>query len=164
MTFQTTGHSPGDTYLLSVQVANPVTATGAYPWSVSIQANYSGGKDIVTSASGIADVVVNGPTDPYGQGWSVGGTAKLVSDGKGGYFWVDGSGGSREFQAGNGTTFVSPPNDFGTLVKNGTGTYTYTDPQQVKWNFTRSTARACSPASSSPTARPRLSATTARAR
>ena len=135
VTFQTTGHSPGDTYLLSVQVANPVTATGAYPWSVSIQANCSGGNDIVTRRSGIADVVVNGPTDPYGQGWSVGGTAKLVSDGKGGYFWVDGNGGSRDFQAGNGTTFVSPPNDFGTLVKNGNGTYTYTDPQQVKWNF-----------------------------
>ena len=49
--------------------------------------------------------------------------------------WVDGNGGSREFQAGNGTTFVSPPNDLGTLVKNGNGTYTYTDPQQDKWNF-----------------------------
>ena len=80
-------------------------------------------------------MVANGPSDPYGQGWSVGGTAQLVPDGKGGFFWVDGDGGSRDFQAGNGTTFVSPPNDFGTLVKNGNGTFTYTDPQQVKWNF-----------------------------
>ena len=97
----------------------------------------------------MADVVVNGPSDPIGQGWSVGGTAQLFPDGQGGYFWVAGDGGIRDFQAGNGTTFVSPPNDFGTLVKNGNGTFTYTDPQQVKWNFT-SSGPDCSPASSQP--------------
>ena len=44
VTFQTTGHSPGDSYLLSVQVGRPVTATGVYPWySVDIQATLPGG-------------------------------------------------------------------------------------------------------------------------
>src|SRR5262249_3608794 len=57
-------------------------------------------------------------------------------DGQGGLMWVDGNGGVRDFQAGNGTTFVSPSNDFGTLIKTGSGTFTYTDPQQIKRNFT----------------------------
>ena len=80
--------------------------------------------------------MVNGPSDAIGQGWSLGGSAQLVSDGQGGYFWVDGDGGVRDFQAGNGTTFESPPNDFGTLVQTAAGTFTYTSPEQVKSNFT----------------------------
>ena len=95
------------------------------------------------------------------RGWSVGGTAQLIPDGNGGYFWVDGNGGTRDFEAGNGTTFVSPPNDLGTLVKNSNGTFTYTDP--ASRTSGTSTARASSPASSSPTGRPRPSATTRRA-
>jgi len=83
-------------------------------------------------------VVANGSTDPIGRGWSVGGTAKLVSDGSGGLLWVDGDGGVRDFEAGNGTTFVSPPDDFGTLVKNSGGSYTYANPSGVTWNFNSS--------------------------
>jgi len=133
--FSTSGHSPGDVYLLNTQVANPVTATGAYPWKVEVQATLPDGNIVDSTTSGMADVVVNGPSDPLGQGWSVGGTAHLYSDGNGGYFWVDGNGGSRDFQAGSGNAFVSPPNDLGTLVKNGSGGFTYTAPQQDKWNF-----------------------------
>ena len=33
---------PGDVYLLSTQVATPVTTTGVYPWSVAIQATLAG--------------------------------------------------------------------------------------------------------------------------
>ena len=109
--------------------ANPVTATGAYPWKVDIQATLPDGNVVDTTTSGMAFEVVNGSTDPLGRGWSLGGTAQLFPDGSGGYFWVDGNGGTRDFQAGNGTTFVSPANDFGTLVKNSNGTFTYTDPQ-----------------------------------
>jgi RHS repeat-associated protein len=135
VTFQTTGHSPGDMYQLNVQVANPVTTTGAYPWSVDIQANLPNGNVVESTISGAADVVANGPSDPIGTGWSIGGTAQLVSDGHGGYFWVDGGGGTEDFQAGNGTTFVSPPQDQGTLVKNSNGSFTYTNPQQEQWDF-----------------------------
>ncbi len=109
ITFSTTGHSPGDVYLLATQVATPVATTGDYSWSVQIQATLPGGNVITSSFSGRAPVVVNGNSDPIGRGWSVGGTAQLVSDGQGGYLWVDGSGGTRDFEAGNGTTFVSPP-------------------------------------------------------
>ena len=133
--FSTSGHSPGDNYLLSVQVANPMTTTGAYSWSVDVQANLPGGETIDSPYSGVTDVVANGTTDPYGVGWSVGGAAQLFSDGSGGYFWAGGNGGTQDFQAGNGTTFVSPPNNLGTLVKNSNGTFTYTNPEQERWNF-----------------------------
>ena len=83
-------------------------------------------------------MVVAGSTDPIGRGWSVGGTAQLIPDGNGGYYWVDGDGGTRDFESGSGTTFVSPPNDLGTLVKNGNGTFTYTNPQVEQWNFNSS--------------------------
>jgi len=135
VTFSTAGHSPGDVYQLNTQVANPVATTGAYPWVVEIQATLPGGNIVDSTISGTADVVANGPSDPIGQGWSVGGTSQLVPDGNGGFYWVDGNGGTRDFQSGNGTRFVSPPDDMGSLVKNSNGTYTYTDPQQVQTNF-----------------------------
>ena len=87
---------------------------------------------------GTSPVVVAGSTDPIGRGWSIGGTAELIPDGNGGYIWIDGNGGTRDFEAGNGTTFVSPTNDMGSLVKNSNGTFTYTNPQQDQWNFNSS--------------------------
>ncbi len=107
---------------------------------VNVQATLPGGTIIQGTSSGTAFVVVNdppSPANPIGRGWSVGGTAQLVSDGNGGYFWIDGAtGGVRDFEQGNGTNFVSPPNDQGNLVETSSGTFTYTNPQQFKWNFT----------------------------
>ena len=138
VTFSTAGHSPGDVYQLNTQVASAVTTTGVYPWAVTIQAALPGGNVVQSTISGTAPVVVAGSTDPVGRGWSVRGTAQLIPDGNSGYFWVDGNGGTRDFVAGNGTTFVSPSNDLGTLVKNNNGTFTYTNPQEEQWNFTSS--------------------------
>ena len=84
VTFQTTGHSPGDSYLLSVQAAAAATATGSIPYSVLVQATLPGGTIVQGTTSGMAFVVVNGPSDPIGQGWSLGGSAKLFPDGQGG--------------------------------------------------------------------------------
>ncbi len=134
--FQTDSQGQGDEFLLSVQVANPVTATGSYPYEVNIQADLQNGSVVQGTTSGVAFVVVNGSSDPIGRGWSLGGSAQLYPDGQGGYFWISGSGGVRDFQAGGGSTFISPPNDLGTLVQTGTGTFTYTDPSQVKSYFT----------------------------
>ena len=128
--------SPGGDYLLSVQPAAPATATGSIPYEVNIQANLQDGQVVAGSTSGLAFVVVNGSSDPIGRGWSLDGSDELFPDGQGGYFWVNGSGDVRDFQAGSGNTFVSPPDDHGTLVQTGSGTFTYTDPQQEKSFFT----------------------------
>ena len=73
VTFSTAGHSPGDVYQLKTQVASPVTATGVYPWTVTIQATLPGGNIVQSTISRTSLVVVAGSTDPIGRGWSVGG-------------------------------------------------------------------------------------------
>jgi YD repeat-containing protein len=84
VSFATTGHSAGDTYLLAVQVADgasggpsPVPSSGAYPWQMTVVAHYSGRGDVVRHVSGTALVAVNGATDPFGLGWSLAGLDAL---------------------------------------------------------------------------------------
>ncbi len=133
--FQTTGHSPGDVYLLSTEVASPVTTTGIYTWSLDIQATLPGGTVIDRPVFGTTGVVANGPGDPYGTGWSLGSVDRLVTDPGGDVLDVYGSGGTRLFRSGPGGTFLSPSNDFGTLVRNGDGTYTYTSKEQDRYQY-----------------------------
>src|SRR2546422_801602 len=51
-----------------------------------------------------------------------------------GMLLVIGAGDSRFF-TGSGPNYTSPAEDFGTLVKNGDGTFSYTTKTQVKYNF-----------------------------
>jgi hypothetical protein len=37
VTFSTSGHAAGDTYLLAAQVPSDVTASGLYPWQLYIR-------------------------------------------------------------------------------------------------------------------------------
>src|SRR5262249_25142236 len=134
VTFQTTGHSAGDTYLLAVQVNTAVTASGRYPWSVTITANLSGGDTVVRTVSGYANVVVNGSSDPFGQGWGVWELDSLVIDSNG-VLWTFGSGDSYYFPTLTSTMFMNPPMFQGGMVKNADGTYTYTTKYQIKYNF-----------------------------
>src|SRR5262249_45279315 len=53
----------------------------------------------------------------------------------GGLLWVTGAGGSHFFETATSTTFVTPPDMTGTLVKNGDNTYTYTEKDQVLTYF-----------------------------
>src|SRR5262249_42360803 len=133
VTFSTTGHSAGDDYLLDTQVSSAVGSTGNYPWSVQLTATLTGG-NIVRTSSGNSLVTANGASDAFGYGWSLAGLDSLVSDSNG-VMWVSGSGGARYFQKGPSTTYISPANDFGTLVKNGDGSFTYTAKDQSKENF-----------------------------
>src|SRR6266508_3920990 len=48
VTFSTSGHSAGDTYLLAGQAASAVTSTRAYSWSATIRTDYSGQTDTDT--------------------------------------------------------------------------------------------------------------------
>ena len=125
VTFQTTGHSPGDVYQLNVQVSTAVTTTGVYPWTLEIKATLSGGDVIDRKCSGQAPVFVALPAAPIAPGWTIGGEAQLVSTSTG-VFFIYGSGGGRFFRTGTGNIYLSPPDDFGSLVKNGDGSFTYT--------------------------------------
>jgi hypothetical protein len=134
VTFTTTGHSAGDVYLLDFQVNSAVTMTSAFPWSVTLTASYSGGSTVVRTVSGTAPVIVNGSASPYGPGWSLATVDQLVSVGND-LMWVHGSGEARYFQSLGNNNYLSPPNDFGTLVQNVGGDYTYTAKDQTKFNF-----------------------------
>jgi RHS repeat-associated protein len=137
VTFSTTGHSAGDVYALSLQVNTAVTSTGLYPWQVEVKATLPGGDTIDRFTYGNAPIVVNSSGDAFGNGWSLATVDSLVSV-TGGLIWVSGNGGTRFFQSLGSNAYLSPPNDMGTLVKNGDGTYTYTAKDQTVWNFNTS--------------------------
>jgi RHS repeat-associated protein len=133
--FTTTGHSAGDTYLLGVQHATQITSSGNYAWSMSVTVHITGQSDVVVSANGSMPVVVRDTSSDYlGRGWSLQGLDSLVIDGSGALYVYGGTGGARYFTGTTGT-YTNPANDFGTFVKNGNGSYTYTAYDQVKTNF-----------------------------
>jgi YD repeat-containing protein len=86
------------------------------------------------STSGTA-VVVARDGSPYGAGWWIDGLDQLYAV-TGGVLWVTGAGDSRFFTGAGGGTFISPAEDFGTLVQNGNGSYTYTAKDKTTYNFT----------------------------
>jgi RHS repeat-associated protein len=136
VTFTTTGHSAGDVYDLALQVNSAVTVTSAYPWSITVTAAYSGG-NVVRSLSGYDLVTVNGSSSAEGPGWSLASVDSLVAVGSD-IVWVYGSGDARFFKSLGGNAYLSPPDDFGTLVKNVGGSFTYTAKDQTQFNFNSS--------------------------
>src|SRR5262249_41680126 len=86
--------------------------------------------------TGNALVVVNGSSDPFGQGWSVAGFDALVPV-TGGGLYVAGTGGARFFRSLGSGPFLSPAHDLRTPTPVGT-TYTYTTKDQVKETFDNS--------------------------
>jgi RHS repeat-associated protein len=136
-TFSTFGHSAGDTYLLAVQAPSAVLTSGLIPYSVEVKGT---GTSIDATISGNYLAAVNGATPYLAYGWGIAGVDVLtpVSSGSvSGILWAYGAGGTRFFAgAGSGAqTYTSPADDFGTLVKNAGGNYTYTAIDQVKRNF-----------------------------
>src|SRR5262249_32142209 len=93
VTFGTSGHPAGDTYLLAFQVSNTVAATGLYPWQLDIRAFLPSGGFNERVVSGTAQVVVRDSNDPFGTGWFLSGLDQLLPV-SGGVLWVYGSGGS----------------------------------------------------------------------
>jgi RHS repeat-associated protein len=77
-------------------------------------------------------------SSPLGPGWSMPGIDQIVDVGVG-VMMAFGSGApSRWFTKNPDGSYQSPTDDFGTLVKNGDSTFTYTSKHQVKWNFNTS--------------------------
>src|SRR5262245_30113160 len=102
---------------MSTQVTSPVTSTGYYPWQVEVKASFSNRGDVDRILTGNVGVVVNGMSNPFGPGWSLSALDSLVSV-TGGMLWVSGDHGSRFFASAGGSSYTSPANDFGALVKN----------------------------------------------
>ncbi len=146
VTFQTTGHAAGDKYLLAAQVPpGGAPATGFYDWLLEATIHYTDG-DVLLPAKGRSPIAVRSSADEtsgIGYGWDLAGHHRLYLDndstGKhlGAYLVRDTGHGWYFKNVGIGTqvTYESPENDFGTLVKNLDGSYTYTNTHQTKWNF-----------------------------
>jgi RHS repeat-associated protein len=143
VTFDTTGHNPGDPYLLAVRAAAPLPRTGLYPWVLHVRQVFAGGTPIDSEVSGTARVVVRDATapdsaDPYGPGWWIDGLARIVPLPSLDALLVDGSGDSRLFRyTQNLGTYTNPPGEFGTLSGNGAlgSGYVYTAKDQSRWYF-----------------------------
>ena len=131
--------SPGDSYALAVQVKNPVTSTGFYNWSLLVTFNYTGGSATATvTGTTFVDVAT---ASPFGAGWGIQSVDQLY-DNTSAVAIVTGAGDYRIFTAagtvGGVTSYTSPPEDFGTLVKTVVGattTYAYTEQDGTVWNF-----------------------------
>ncbi len=132
VTFSTTGHLAGDTYLLALQA--PVSGTGLHTWEIDFQVNLSGGTILYETSSGSA-IYVDQSSSVFGAGWGLQGLDQLYLV-SGGVLWVTGTGDTRLF-TGSGGTYTNPE-DFGTLVQTGSGAslgFTYTAPDQTKEYF-----------------------------
>ena len=133
ITFSTTGHQLGDSYLLAVQVAAPVAAAGLYGWSISVSLDDGSGLEPAGTLTGQTPVVVRDPS-PYGAGRGLDGLDQLFAV-SGGVLWVTGAGDSRLFTQNPDGSFVSPAEDLGQLVQNEDGSYTYTAHDQTQEQF-----------------------------
>jgi RHS repeat-associated protein len=148
-TYDTTGHQPGDDYLITAQVDQAVAQSGLYPWSLQVVMDFGGAEpEFQVGISGTARVVVNDspapdPDSPFasidflGAGWGITGIERLVlnADSNGDILWANGAGGSAAFTRNTDGSFTSPPDEFGTLVENDDSTFTYTAPDQTRYEF-----------------------------
>jgi RHS repeat-associated protein len=136
-TYQTTGHEPGSAYLLAVQAGADAAglATGVHGWQARVQFVYGTGSTAITATAVMTGTVqvVNNSMSPIGAGWSIAGIDHLVPTCTG-VLWVTGTGDARLYQRQDDGTFTAPQ-DFGTLVRNDDGTWTYTAKDQTREQF-----------------------------
>jgi YD repeat-containing protein len=137
-TFSTSGLTPGAAFTLGLQVGSPVAVSGYYGWSATLTLTFPDNSTQTASASGNAYVVARDGS-PYGAGWWIDGIPQLVS-GASGVLFISGQGDARFFTGNGGgpQTYGSPAEDFGTLVQNPGGTFTYTTKHQTRYNFNAS--------------------------
>jgi YD repeat-containing protein len=135
VTFNTSGLPAGAVYDLAAQVANPVTTSGVYNWSATVTLTFPNSGQLQLNTSGVAYVLAR-DASPYGAGWWLDGVSQLVI-GPTGALLTTGAGDSRFFAL-SGSTYLSPAEDFGTLVKNSDGSFTYTAKDRTQTNFNSS--------------------------
>jgi RHS repeat-associated protein len=127
------GHTPDDTYLVGDQlVASVAPASGAYPWSMTAKALYSGGGNQTLTFNGTA-LVDNENASPFGPGWTLDGLNHLVVQ-TNGVLMLFGSGAAPQWYPKDGSGNFPVDLFFGTLVAVGGG-YTYTSKYGIVWRF-----------------------------
>ncbi len=133
VSFYPTGHSGGDVLLMDVQSAVTVTSSGSYPWASTVQEFATAGATMAYATfnqSGTAHEDVSSASEGVraGNGWTISGVDRLIATGDG-VEWKDGQGNGRFF-VGTGAgsmaySYTSPAGDFGGLVQQTDGSYTY---------------------------------------
>ena len=131
----TTVNSPGSVEgkVYSIALTPTGTSSGAQAWSGTLVATFSIRGDIRRTAVGTAPSAGSGTA--IAAGWGIAGVDRLELTHSAGVVWVYGAGGGRYF-TGTGGTYTSPAGDFGTLVKNGDNTFTYTALDQLRGSST----------------------------
>ncbi|MBL8793407.1 MAG: SBBP repeat-containing protein, partial [Planctomycetia bacterium] len=130
-------------YLVAVQAPSTTGgwATGLYSWSVDVTYTLPDTTVVAAGTTTGSAIVVNRSASEIGAGWSVAGASNAVvavNDGNGntGAIMIDGrTSYARFFRTGTGGAFVSPANDFGTLVQHGDGSFTYTAKDKTVFRY-----------------------------
>jgi 5-hydroxyisourate hydrolase-like protein (transthyretin family) len=122
-------------WLVDIRPDVPFDTSGVARWHLTVTLYGLDGSSVGLRADGDAQVVVN-TKSPFGAGWWVDELWRVVpnADGKGGALMVYGTGESRYFRNQEGSTFVSPPEDFGVLRGTCEG-YAYRSKYGEEWHF-----------------------------
>jgi RHS repeat-associated protein len=135
VTVAVSNYVAGDSYLLDC--AAPPAGTGLQNWSLAEQITLADGTVLDQGESGTAETG-DWSTPAFGSGWGLSGLDQLVPV-AGGVLWITGSGDARLFTyQGSGPgpgTLLNPAGDFGTLVENNNGSFTYTAKDQTVEQF-----------------------------
>jgi hypothetical protein len=141
--FSAAGHPADQGYVMAVQVAKQVTATGEYGWLAKVQADYGNHTYLQEQVGGKTAVVVNDnpkAADPLGAGWGLAGVDRLVPTCGPDLVWAYGTGEARLFSpVAPGAKTYRNGEDYGTLKlvqDGGKDYYEYTPGSRLEtWRF-----------------------------
>jgi len=125
--------NPGDIVQIALQADAGSLPTGRYAWQIDVTADYTG-QHVTTTNTGVV-TVVNYSASPVGRGWQPAGLTRLYPLADGAILDL-GTGHSLWFEYDAATdSYITPPGDFSTLVKNADGTFTRTLKTGEKYQF-----------------------------
>ncbi len=132
-TYTTSGMASGQALRFALQADGSSLVTGMYDYSVSVGTKY-GTTWTYQTFSG-KQAIVNRSTSEYGNGWWLDGLS-TIKDSSAGALLVRGNGDTLWFPK-SGSTYLhaAGDTDYGTLVKNGNNTFTLTEKNGFKHNF-----------------------------
>ncbi len=123
----TTDYVAGEPFDLP-PIEAPSPGTGEHTWELDVQLTLADDSTVTETATGTM-TSLDQTSSPYGSGWSISGIDQLIPT-TDGVLWVSGGGDSRLFTGSGSGTYANPVGDFGTLVENADGSFTYTAKNQ----------------------------------